>query len=207
MRKKKQAANVPADPAVQAAHVSRRGAVAVGVIAALATIAAAAITAYSTGRKQGAEASPPSTVTEVRTVTETAGSPATTSGVVPAGSGALRQIKLEVGQAVDLDAADPRPVDATGPDGDLDLHYDRDLLSASQSSLITHSGTQADAEQECPKALDRQNGQRYTPSVGGRFCFRTSTGAVGWASVNSADFEQGPPINYVALNYKLFADR
>ncbi|WP_309111644.1 hypothetical protein [Saccharothrix sp.] len=212
MRRKKRAEGEPIDPAVQAAHVNRRGAVAVGVIAAVATLAAAVITAYSTGRKQGADASPPSTVTVVQTVagpasgtdTKSASVP-TTSGIVRAGNGVPRQIQIDTGMGVDLDVADPRPVEASGPNGDLDLYFGKDMLSASQSSLIFYGGTQYDAETECPKLLESTTGHPSTPSaVGGQYCYRTSKGTVGWISVNSVDFDSGPPINHVVLNYKLF---
>ncbi|WNV84730.1 NPCBM/NEW2 domain-containing protein [Umezawaea sp. Da 62-37] len=65
------------DPAVQAAKITRTGAVIGVVVAALITGTATGVTAYFSGRKDGVQAAPVSTVLSVQTVTMPNGASAT----------------------------------------------------------------------------------------------------------------------------------
>ncbi|MEU6154237.1 NPCBM/NEW2 domain-containing protein [Actinosynnema sp. NPDC047251] len=63
----------PVDPAIQAAHITRRGALLAAVLAALITATATGVGAYFAGRKEGVAAA--QTVTVVQTVVSTATAP------------------------------------------------------------------------------------------------------------------------------------
>jgi hypothetical protein len=65
----------PVDPAIQAARITRRGAIVAAVAAALITGSATGIGAYFAGRKEGVSAAPTETRTETTYVTVTSPNP------------------------------------------------------------------------------------------------------------------------------------
>ncbi|WP_410611680.1 hypothetical protein [Amycolatopsis sp. lyj-109] len=191
----------PVDPAIQAARINRRGT----LITAMATVIAALIgglfAAYKVGNDQGAAEVPPRTVTVTATAPPNAPPPAST-GAAQA-SGVSAQVRLEAGTGVDLDAADPRAVETTGPNGDIDLYYSGVLITANRSATYYYNGGEQAASAACPKAVANdkpaQSGQ-VVLAAGYQFCMRTSDGKVGWVGCNDVKVS-----GYIVLNYRLFA--
>jgi hypothetical protein len=178
-------------------------------VTAAATIAAAFVvgifTAYQVGSDQGAATAGASTVT----VVETATAPASNSPsreAVPA-SDVAAQVRLDSGTGVDIDVADPRVVETSGPNGEIDLYFDDRGLTVTHAAMFYYYGTEADANVGCPKAVANDS-PAPGPSVmasGGQFCIRTSTGEVGWIGCNdykATDNRTG----YIVLNYRLFGN-
>jgi hypothetical protein len=193
------------DPAVQAARISRRGT----FVTAAATIVAAFVggifAAYKVGSDQGAAAAAPSTVTVVETVTGPVPGTSSPSDEALPVNDVSAQVQLDSGTGVDVDEAEPRAVETSGPNEGIDLYYDDGGLSVNRAGLFYYSGTESDAEVGCPKAV-AQDSPAPIPTVmapGGQFCLRTSTGAVGWISCNDIEITSDRT-GYIVLNYRLF---
>lgn len=196
----------PIDSTVQVAHINRRSAVITagcGVVVALI----GAFGAYLAGVKQSADTAAPATVTVVKTVTVTGSTTASSSnsGVAQASGAVSAQVKLDAGTGVDLDAAEPRAVQASGPNGDLDLYFSEQGLTATHSALFYYYGKETDAKVGCPKTVanDKPIAGLVIPSVSGQFCLRTSKGAIGWFNGNDLKMAGGPT-DYLVINYQLF---
>jgi hypothetical protein len=195
------------DPTVQVAHVNRRGAIITAVCGVLVALIGA-FGAYVAGRKQGVDIATQAAVTV--TVTATGAAQDSTSADeqepsesdVPVGANAVpAQVQIDVGTGVDLDAVTPKPVSASGPNGDLDLHFDGTSLTAARAGLFSYYGTEGDAAVGCPKVA--ASGQPVSGGVyDGDFCLRTTEGTIGWVNVN--DIKMNPEAGYVVINYKLF---
>jgi hypothetical protein len=197
------------DPTVQVAYINRRSAIITAVCGVLIALIGA-FGAYVAGRKQGADIAAQSAVTVTRTVAATGAVQGSTSGgepdsresgvpvdanVVPA------QVQIDAGTGVDLDVGTPELVPASGPNGDLDLHFDGTSLTAARAGLFNYYGTEGEAPVGCPKIVASEQ-----PVVGGVydgvFCLRTTEGTIGWINFN--DIKMKPETGYVVINYKLF---
>ncbi|MDQ7807741.1 hypothetical protein Q5425_28740 [Amycolatopsis sp. A133] len=195
----------PVDPAVQAARINRRGT----LITAMATVIAALIgglfAAYKVGSDQGAAAVPPRTVT-VTTTVPGPGAPPASTGAAQA-SDVSTQVRLDSGTGVDIDAADPRAVETSGPNGDVDLSFADSGLMVGRSAMYYYNGGENAASAACPKAVANDKPAPGGPVVlfaGSQFCMRTSEGKVGWVSCNDVKVA-GDHTGYIVLNYRLFA--
>jgi hypothetical protein len=205
VRKKIQAE--PIDPTVQVARITRRGAVITAVCSVVAALVGA-FAAYTAGHQQSADAPVPSTVTAASPPTPasaTGSESASAPGVTRATSSVSAQLRLDAGTGVDIDAAGPHAVEASGPNGDLDLYFNDGLLTATHSALFSYYGKESDAKVGCPKTV--ANNQPFPGSVvtfvGSQFCLRTSKGAISWFNVNDIKTTNGPT-GYLVINYQLF---
>jgi hypothetical protein len=200
----------PIDTAVQVAHINRRTAVVTALCGVLVALIGA-FGAYLAGRKHGVDIATEASVTVTKTIT-TGTAPALTPGdepnvrtsSAPSNSNSVpEQVQLDADTGIDLDAVAPQPTSASGPNGDLDLHFDGTSLTAGRSGLFHYFGTEGDARVGCPKIVASERpvaGGVYT----GDFCLRTSAGTIGWVNVN--DVKMDDETGYMVVNYKLFSD-
>lgn len=188
------------DPAVTAALVSRRGAILAAVITATVGLVGAVIVALINTSAQpakgaddrGAASTSPNATSAQPQETKPAEAPA-------------EQVKLDADMGVDLDQPRATPVSASGPNGDMDLHFSGSYLAANRTGLFYYYGTEQEAKIQCPKIVSEGKGTVPGPTVisaGGQLCLRTSKGTVGWLSAN--DVKIGENSGYIVLNYKLF---
>lgn len=204
---RKRSEREPVDPAVQAARITRRGT----LITAMATVIAALIgglfAAYKVGSDQGAAAVPPRTVTVTATATAPGhGSPPASTGAAQA-SDVSTQVRLDSGSGVDIDAAAPRAVETSGPNGDVDLYFGDSGLMVSRSAMYYYNGGENTASVACPKAVANDKPAPGGPTMlfaGSQFCVRTSDGKVGWVGCNDVKISSDHT-GYIVLNYRLFA--
>ncbi|WP_233629640.1 hypothetical protein [Amycolatopsis sp. WAC 04197] len=190
------------DPAVTAAFVSRRGVILAALITAVVGLVSAVLVALINTSAQPAKGaddrSTPSTPSS-QSATGTQQKENKPAEAVP------EQVKLDADTAVDLDKPGATAASATGPNGDMDLHFDGSNLSSNRSGLFYYYGTEQEAATQCPKIVSEGKGPVPGPEVifaGGQHCLRTSQGTVGWLSVN--DVKIAANSGYIVLNYKLF---
>ncbi|MFB9690794.1 hypothetical protein [Amycolatopsis plumensis] len=194
----------PVDPTVQAARINRRGTLITALATVIAALIAGVFAAYKVGNDQGVAAAPTRTVT-VTTTVPGRGSPPASPGAAQA-SAVSSQVRLESGTGVDIDAADARAVETSGPNGDVDVYFGDQSVLVNRSAAYYYSGGEDAASTGCPKAVANDKpapggGVAMTP--GSQFCVRTSEGKVGWVGCNDvkrADDHTG----YIVLNYRVF---
>ncbi|MFI9454097.1 hypothetical protein [Amycolatopsis sp. NPDC052450] len=188
-----------AEPAVTAALVSRRGAILAAVITAVVGLVGTVVVALiNTGSQpvKGAAVPSASSPQEVTSAGEQENKPAE---AVP------EQVKIDADMGADLDEPRVTPVSTSGPNGDIDLHFDGNYLASNRSGLFYYYGTEQEAKAQCPKIVSEGKGKVPGPEVlftGGQHCLRTSKGTAGWLSVNDVKIDGNS--GYIVLNYKLF---
>ena len=198
--------NEPVDPTVQAARITRRGTVVTALASVIVALVGGVFAAYKVGNDQGAAGVAPTTVTVVSTARGSGTAPTSAPATpVAQASEVSAQVRLDAGSGIDLDAADPRPVEASGPNGDVDVYFGNSLLSVNRSAAYYYSGTENDAKIGCPKTVAHDTpvpGGGNVVSAGSQFCVKTSKGTVGWISCN--DVKYSGVAAYLVLNYQIF---
>lgn len=117
------------------------------------------------------------------------------------------EITLRSGSGADLEAAEVSEKRVTGPNGDIDLHYDVAAgLRANGGDIYDDRGPQQEALSRCRLAvsedLDGRPGAGLYGS-GAQFCFRTSQGRIGWVRVN--DLHGVYVDQVVVLNFRVWS--
>ncbi|MEV7552029.1 hypothetical protein AB0N89_20635 [Amycolatopsis sp. NPDC089917] len=192
------------DPTVTAALVTRRGAILGAVITAVVGLVGAVVVALINTGAQPAKATddrgkPPASESTSQDSTNAPQQQSVPGEAVP------QQVKLDANMGVDLDRPGAGPVSASGPNGDVDLHYSGHSLASNRSGLFDYAGTEQEAKAQCPKIISEERGRVVGPEVaktGGQHCLRTSKGTFGWLSVNDVKIDDFS--GYVVINYQLF---
>ncbi len=107
--------------------------------------------------------------------------------------GNTSEIRLTTYQGVDLDSSKRAPVDADGPNGDIDI------FMAEYNYLVVNGGSfyrpdpgpDSKTYDRCTRVLTTQREplSQVFPQKHVQLCFKTSAGKTGWLRVNDASFD------------------
>lgn len=120
-------------------------------------------------------------------------------------AGSAKQIRIKAQEGVDVEVSPPKVEETDGPNDDLDLYMDGSGYILSNEGNIFNdevSAPEKDAYTRCKKMIDAgKDANKQLPFVGRQFCFRTSTGKVGWARVNAADIASKQSFAVLNIQY------